>query len=105
MISITVDGKKYSKKAPTVKDWHDHLGRMDDTQDKNFFTDGEMYETVCDAVKTYLDIPAEASLEKVPFANLMKAYKGIQKELVDAMSESQAVWGNVLAAADEPPQK
>lgn len=97
-VSVTLNGKTYTREKPRVGDWFKYLKFSAANKDKNLLLDEEAATAALEFVSEYTGAPMDEIMEHGDTEQMMKAYQQSQKAIIDAHSRAAAaVWGNAEA--------
>ena len=99
-VKLTLNGKKYTKTAPTVEDWLFNLSITDKIESKNVLADTSAAQATLEVVARYLKVSVEDIMAYGDLQEVMEAYNAIQKNLLLAFAKATEIWEkNVEAPA------
>ncbi len=84
-ITITIDGKKYSKARPTVADWLRYMEFLEQNSEKVLATDCTAGRAAIAFALEYAGCPAsvEDTASRLDLAALMEAYRAAEENILE----------------------
>mgnify|MGYP001187780886 CR=1 FL=1 len=92
-VKLDLNGKEYTKLAPTIEDWLFNLEIEPRIEGKNLIADANAAQAAIEVVAKYLHVGVEDITAYGDLLATLEAYHTIQQNIVKAFLKAQEIWG------------